>query len=38
VNEEVKKLENVKDKYVQFECKTQDKMGDFIKRKIEINK
>jgi hypothetical protein len=34
VNEEVKKLANVKERYLQFECKTQDKMGEFIKRKI----
>lgn len=38
VNEEVKKLTSVKEKYVQFECKTQDKMGEFIKKKIEVNK
>jgi hypothetical protein len=35
VNEELKKLALVKEKYLQFECKTQDRMGEFIREKIE---
>ncbi len=38
MNEELKKLTLVKEKYLQFECKTQDKMGEFIKQKIEMGK
>ncbi len=38
MNEELKKLALVKEKYLQFECKTQDRMGEFIREKIELAK
>ncbi len=38
MNEELKKLALVKEKYLQFECKTQDRMGEFIREKIELMK